>query len=44
MICAECGEWFEVVTNTGGPGLCFCPCCGHEFTEEDFKDMEGGEE
>ena len=45
MTCISCNEWFEVYTNTYGPGLCYCPCCGWEFSEDDFADMkEGGDE
>lgn len=33
LICASCGEWVLVYTNTGGPGLCYCPCCGTEWNE-----------
>jgi predicted amidophosphoribosyltransferase len=44
MTCISCGEWFEIITNTGGLGLNFCPCCGHEFSENDFKAMENQDE
>lgn len=40
LVCCECHECFEVWTNIGGPGLCYCPCCGHEFTEEELDKME----
>jgi len=50
MTCPNCKEWFEVWTNTGSPGLAFCPCCGYEFTGDDLTVMdaedaarEGGE-
>jgi predicted amidophosphoribosyltransferase len=39
MNCPECSEWFEVWTNTGSPGLNFCPLCGYKFTEEDLRKM-----
>lgn len=43
-ICINCSDWFEVVWNTGSPGLCFCPLCGYEFEENDFDIMECEEE
>ena len=44
MICPECEEFFDVVTNTYGAGLNYCPCCGHEFSEDDFDKMDEDEE
>lgn len=44
LVCVSCGEWFEVVTNTHGPGLNYCPCCGHEFSENDFIKMNADAE
>jgi predicted amidophosphoribosyltransferase len=39
MICINCGEWFEVYLNSRGTGLHYCPCCGYEFTQDDFIHM-----
>ncbi len=48
MTCSKCDEWFEVWTNTGSVGLCYCPCCGHEFSNAELEKMneedEGAEE
>ena len=34
LICPECDEWFQVVTNRYGLGLNYCPCCGAEWKGE----------
>ena len=44
VICISCGEWFEVWTNAGSPGLCYCPLCGYEFTKENLEKMFPDEE
>jgi len=35
LICPHCNEWFEVITNRYGLGLCYCPCCGEEWNGEE---------
>lgn len=40
MKCLDCDEWFEVITNTYGLGLNYCPCCGIEVTEDNCIEDE----
>ncbi len=35
LTCPECKEWFQVITNTYGLGLNYCPCCGAEWKGEE---------
>lgn len=34
LVCPECGEWFQVITNRFGLGLNYCPCCGEKWNGE----------
>lgn len=40
MTCTNCHAWFEVKTDRYGSDFNFCPCCGYEFTVEDFEAMD----